>query len=70
MWSADIGVLNGREDLLDAYVFVPAKNMAELVGLALSGRIQAAVIAGTRLKWHRGTVHSVYLETEFNEEGY
>lgn len=65
-----IGMLNGREDLLDVYVFVPAEDMAELVSLALSGRIQAAVITGTPLKWRRGTVHSVYLETDFNEENY
>lgn len=68
--AKSIGRLSARDDLLEAYMFVPAERMTALLTLAASNRIQAAVIAGTRLRYRGGLVLGVDLTTEFDEENY
>jgi hypothetical protein len=55
---------------LDAYVFVPAERMAELLTLAVTGRLQAVAFVGTKLKWRKASIINLQLMTEFNEEDY
>lgn len=63
-----IGSLSARGDLLQAYVFIPAERLAELVAVAASGRIHIAAVGGTKLRYRSGTIHSVTLDTEFDPE--
>lgn len=63
-----VGTLSARDDLLDAYVLVPAPRMGELLAIASSGRIRAATLSGTRLRYRRGTILSLHLDTSFDGE--
>ena len=63
-------MLTVRDDILDVYVSVPQERSSVLISLGLSDRIGAAIITGTRLKSRCGSVHSIYLETDFHEEDY
>jgi hypothetical protein len=57
-----------REDILDAYVFVPEEHMAQLVSSVASGRIKIISFVGTPLKWRKGLVRSINLSTEVEED--
>jgi len=70
-WSEppkSIGSLSAYEDTIFAYVFVPVEHMALLVTLAQSEKVQTVSIGGTRLRYRSGSVHSISLNTEFEEE--
>ncbi len=59
-----IGMLSSMGELLNAYVFVPAERMAELVTVAAIGRFRSALITGSRLRYRSGTVHRFHVGTE------
>jgi hypothetical protein len=62
-----IGSMYARGQEINAYVFVPAEHMAQLVALAASGRLKTISFIGEPLKWRQGTIRSISLSTE-NEE--
>lgn len=66
--STSIGSLDARDDLLRAYVFVPAEDMAELTVLTTSGRLQMAALSGTPLRYRQGQVRGLSLHTDFDPE--
>ena len=63
-----IGSLSTCEDTISAYVFVPMEHMAMLVSLAQSEKVQSVSIGGTRLRYRSGSVQSISLNTEPEEE--
>ena len=63
-----IGRLSAYGETLNAYVFIPVERLAELAAVALSGRVQVVNIVGTRLRYRSGSVQSIYLNTEIEEE--
>jgi hypothetical protein len=65
-----IGSLSTHEEMLEAYVFVPAERMAALVALAHSGRVRVASIDGTKLHYRSGKDHSISLNTTFDPDEY
>ena len=63
-----IGGLSAYGETLNAYVFIPVGRLAELTAVALSGRVQVVNIVGTRLRYRSGSVQSISLNTEIEEE--
>jgi hypothetical protein len=62
-----IGTINAHDDVLYAYVFVPAEHMGQLVALAASGRLKMISLVGEPLKWRKASIRSISLNTE-NED--
>lgn len=70
-WSEppkSIGSLSAYEDTIAAYVFVPMEHMALLLSLAKSEKLQEVSIGGTRLRYRSGSVRSISLTTELEED--
>jgi len=63
-----IGGLSAHAETFFAYIFLPAERLAELTSLAISGRVQVATIAGTKLRYRSGRAHSVSISTDLEEE--
>jgi hypothetical protein len=61
-----IGSLSANAEELSAYVFVPAERLAELA--SNSGRVQIVHFGATRLRYRSAMIHSVSLDTHFDEE--
>lgn len=62
-----IGNMFARDQELNAYVFIPAEHMAQLVSLAASGRLKVISLVGEPLKRRRGLIRSIGLNTEFDD---
>jgi len=62
----NIGMLSAHEDILQAYVFVPASDMSELALLAMSVKLQLVHMIGSPLRYRSGDVRSVALHTEYD----
>jgi len=65
-----IGTVNGRDDLLDFYIFIPAERLSELVTIASTGDVKVIAMGGEKLKWRKGRILSLHLSTEFDEDEY
>ena len=62
-----IGTLDAAGDMLRAYAFVPRTHMAQLVAVASSDRVRAALFHGTPLKRRGGTIWNVSVSTSDEE---
>lgn len=62
-----IGHIYARSALLNAYVFVPAEHMSQLVGVAASGRIRQITFLGDPIYRSRALIRRVNLTTEVEE---
>jgi hypothetical protein len=67
---SSVGYINALEESLHAYVSLPRNRIAELLILAQSNRLQAAILNGAPLKWRKAQIRSFSLETAFNEDDY
>jgi len=63
-----VGWIEVGNGLLQAYVSVPAESMGELTMLAASDRLKIVHLKGTPLRYRRGRVHSISLNTEFDPD--
>jgi hypothetical protein len=63
-----IGSMYARGQEINAYVFIPAEHMGQLVGLAVSGRLKTISFVGEPLKWRQGLIRSISLSTEIEKE--
>jgi hypothetical protein len=63
-----IGVLNANDDTLRAYVSVPGETLSHLTTVAGSGRLRMVHLSGTRLRYRKGTIASIDLNTNFVPE--
>lgn len=66
--TSSLGTLSVSGDQFSAYVFVPAKRVAEIATVAQSGKVQIVHLVGTRLRYRSGLVRNIALHTSFNEE--
>lgn len=66
--SKIVGLLNAQEDTLNAYVFIPSARLAEIVGVASSGRIKCISMTGSKLKWRSGTIQHFSVSTRVEDE--
>jgi len=63
-----VGWIDVKNGLLQAYVSVPAESMEELTVLAASDRLKIVHLNGTPLRYRRGRVNSISLNTEFDPD--
>jgi hypothetical protein len=66
--SVPIGSATARDEEIEAYIFIPDERLRLLLLAAQSNCVQVAHFAGAKLRYGRGTVLSVSLSTDFNEE--
>ena len=63
-----IGSATARGEEIEGYVFVPEERLRLLLTAAQSGRIEIAEFRGPKLRYGGGVIHSVSLDTHFDED--
>jgi hypothetical protein len=63
-----IGSATARGEEIEGYVFVPEERFRLLLTAAQSGRIKVAHFSGPKLRYGSSVLHSVSLDTHFDED--
>jgi hypothetical protein len=63
-----IGSATARGEAIEGYVFVPDERLKLLLTAAQSGQIEVAHFTGPKLRYGSGVIHSVSLDTRFDED--
>jgi len=63
-----IGSATARSEEIEGYVFVPEERLRLLLTAAQSGRIEVAHFTGPKLRYGSSVIHSVSLDTRFEED--
>lgn len=63
-----IGSATARGEEIEGYVFIPEQRLRLLLTAAQSGRVEVAEFRGPKLRYGGGMIHSVSLDTHFDEE--
>ncbi|HEY9554297.1 hypothetical protein [Allosphingosinicella sp.] len=66
--TLSLGTLSVGGDEFSAYVFVPAKRLAEIATFAQSGKVQIVHLVGTKLRYRSGLVCNIARHTSLEEE--
>lgn len=63
-----IGFLSAGNGLMHGHLFLPVERFAELVTVASSGHLQVISLLGTPLRYRKGLVRSISLNTEIETD--
>lgn len=63
-----IGSATARGEEIESYVFVPEERLRLLLTAAQSGQIEVAQFTGPKLRYGGSVLHSVSLDTHFDED--